>query len=502
MQDLLLQSAGRVPDKNALETPDEAWSYQEMADRARQYANAIVAAELKPQGRAALLMGNGPEYVAAYFGIFLSGGIAVPLDVKAQPSWFESVMADCGVEVLVTSPQYFRQLSKMNVAQVPFVVTPSATPMPIQAQTKSIDADSQPCSVIDHRVEPVQPAVINYTSGSSGSPKGVVMSHRAILANTRSIVESLSLRQEDRVMQILPFSYCYGASLLHTHFMVGGTVTVDNRFQYPSVVLEHLRSSRCTGFAGVPSTFHTLATRCRLVGSDYPDLRYVTQAGGKMQPDLVDAVRSAISPAQLYVMYGQTEASARLSCLDPERWHDKRGSVGKPIPGVRLKVVREDDSEASLGESGEIWAAGENLMSGYWRRPAETERSLVGGWLRTGDLGRIDEEGYLFIEGRRTDLIKCQGYRISPAEVEEVVSRHPAIREVVVVGLPDSRCGEVVSAVLALRQGASLSLEELQRHCRQMLPVVKVPSRVVVVDELPRSASGKLQREALLKLFQ
>jgi acyl-CoA synthetase (AMP-forming)/AMP-acid ligase II len=501
MQDLLLRSAARTPDKNAIETEDQAWSFQRLADRTRQYANALVAAGLEPGGRAALLMENGPEYVAAYFGVFLAGGIAIPLDVKAQPSWYESVLSDCDVELLITSPQYFRHLGKMNVPRLNNVVTPSATNMTMQIHTNNINVDAQSSSDIDRRVDPAAPALINYTSGSSGRPKGVVMSHRAILANTRSIVVSLGLQQHDRVMQILPLSYCYGASLLHTHLMVGGTITIDNRFQYPSVVLEHLRSARCTGFAGVPSTFHTLVTRCKLNGSDYPDLRYVTQAGGRMQPDLVDSVRNAIAPARLYLMYGQTEASARLTCLEPERWQDKRGSAGRPIPGVNLKIIREDGSEASTGEPGDIWVAGDNLMSGYWRQPVESERVLRAGWLRTGDVGRVDEDGFLYIEGRRSDLIKCQGYRISPAEVEEVVNRHPAIREVAIVGLPDSQCGEIVSAVLALKQGASLSAEDLERHCRQLLPAVKVPRRVITVDQLPRSSTGKIQREALVKLF-
>lgn len=501
MQDLLLQSARRMPDKRAVETLDQCWSFQRLADRSRQYANALAVAQLNPGERAALFMENGPEYIAAYFGVFLAGGVAVPLDVKTQPSWCQSILEDCDVELLITSPKHFPHLQKMKTPGVTCVVTPTATKTKVQAEAKNIDADSQSCTEIDRRVDPALPAVINYTSGSSGCPKGVVVSHRAILANTRGIAASLDLREHDRVMQILPFSYCYGASLLHTHFMVGGTVTVDNRFQYPSAVLEHLKSARCTGFAGVPSTFHTLITRCRLRGSDYPDLRYMTQAGGRMHPDLVDAVRSAIAPARLHVMYGQTEASSRLTCLDPERWQDKRGSAGRPIPGVELRIAREDGSEAPAGESGEIWASGENLMSGYWHQPDETDRTLAGRWLRTGDLGRIDDEGFLFIEGRLSDLIKCHGYRISPAEVEDAVSRHPAIQEVAILGLPDSQCGEMVSAVLALKQGASLSVEDLQRHCRQLLPAVKVPKRVITVDRLPRSSSGKLQREALVKLF-
>ncbi|MCI0621733.1 MAG: acyl--CoA ligase [Acidobacteria bacterium] len=498
MQDLLLSSAGHAPASVAVKSPDQTWSYERLLKRSRQYAQTLSLAGIVPGERVALLMENGPEYVAAYFGVFLAGAVAVPLDVKAQPAWLSMVLTDSEVAVLVTFPQ---QVRKMMTGPLRCVVTPSATLGPVPPQIKLMDADSQPCSEIDFRPDPSSPAVINYTSGSSGQPKGVVMSHRAILANTRSIATYLGLHREDRVMQILPFSYCYGASLLHTHFMVGGTVVIDNRFQYPSAVLGQLKRSRCTGFAGVPSTFHTLAARCVLRGSDYPHLRYVTQAGGRMEPDLVDAVREAIAPARLFVMYGQTEASARLTYLDPDRWLEKRGSVGRPIPGVALKVVQEDGAKASAGVTGEIWASGENLMNGYWRQPDETARVLVDGWLRTGDLGHVDADGFLYIKGRVRDLIKCHGYRISPAEIEVVVKQHPAIYDAVILGLPDPQCGEVVCVVLALKQGTVLSDEELKRHCRQHLPPIKVPRRILKVEQLPRSWSGKLQKEALLKLF-
>lgn len=498
MQDLLLRSASHAPASAAVESLDQTWSYERLLNRSRQYAQTLARAGLSHGDRVALLLENGPEYVAGYFGIFLAGAVAVPLDIKAQPAWLNTVMADCEVKVLITSPQ---QVSKIRAPQLCYVITPAPSLTPVPPQTRLLDVDSNAGLEIDVRRDPSSPAVINYTSGSSGQPKGVVMSHRAILANTRSIVAYLDLGSADRVMQILPFSYCYGASLLHTHFLVGGAVVIDNRFQYPSSVLERLRKSGCTGFAGVPTTFHTLTTRCALRGSDYPHLRYVTQAGGRMDPELVDTVREAIAPARLFVMYGQTEASARLTYLDPEHWHERRGSAGRPIPGVSLKIILEDGSEGSAGMTGEIWARGENLMSGYWHRPSETNEVLVDGWLRTGDFGYLDEGGFLYIEGRVRDLIKCHGYRISPSEVEDVVMLHPAVHEAAVLGLPDPHSGEMVSAVLALKPGASLSAEELQLHCRQILPPVKVPRRIVTVGHLPRSSSGKLQKEALVKLF-
>jgi acyl-CoA synthetase (AMP-forming)/AMP-acid ligase II len=502
LQDLLLESAGAFPDRTALIDVDASWSYQRLLARSHQYAQAFQEAGLLPGDRIGLLMENGPEYVSAYFGVFLAGCVAVPLDFKSQAVVLAGILQDCKVECLtVTSAQVSRLKSILEFAQpLRWLICSSQLPLG-SYHLNCISANTQEAVTRDVRNGPSSPAVINYTAGSSSRPKGVVMSHRAILANTRSIIAYLELTHQDRIMQVLPFFYCYGASLLHTHLMVGGSVVIDNRFLYPSAVLSNMAQARCTGFAGVPSTFHTLVTKCNLRDSFSPALRYVTQAGGRMHPQLVDAIRAAIAPARLFIMYGQTEASARLTYLEPERWTDKRGSVGQPIPGVSLKVATETGVEAPPGTVAEIWVRGENLMSGYWGEPGETSRVLVDGWLRTGDLGYLDEDGFLFIKGRVTEIIKSGGFRISPGEVEDVLIRHPAVSEVAVLGFADSQSGEMVSAVLALKEGQAVSEVELIRHCKSILPAYKIPQRIVLLPELPKSASGKLQKELLAKLF-
>jgi len=503
MQDLLLYPAAQSPERTALMTLDENWDFGRLLHRARQYSQALDASGLANGDRVGLLMENGPQYVSAYFGTFLAGGVAVPLDYKSQSEKLAAILRDCHVRRLVIAPLQVPNVVGIleHKQHLTWIISPSELGVRSDG-IKCLSVDAIEGMPINIRQDHSSPAVINYTSGSSGLPKGVTMSHRAILANTRSIVSYLELNADDRVMQILPFFYCYGASLLHTHFMVGGSVAIDNRFIYPSSVLSNMEKSGCTGFAGVPSTFHTLSTKCDLSKLRNSKLRYMTQAGGRMDPQLVDVIRSAIAPSRFFVMYGQTEASSRLTFLQPERWIDKRGSVGKPIPGVSIKIGTESGRELPCGSVGEIWAQGENLMTEYWGNADETARVLVDGWLRTGDLGRIDEEGFLFIEGRVKGIIKSRGYRISPSEVEDVLGRHPAVYEAAVMGIPDSQDGEQVSAVLSLKQGASASETELAKHCRMFLPAYKIPRRFVLVPELPKSASGKLQRESLLTLFQ
>ena len=231
-------------------------------------------------------------------------------------------------------------------------------------------------------------------------------------------------------MVVLPFHYIYGKSLLNTHFFVGGSVVVDNRFLYPNVVLQTLQEQEVTGFAGVPSTFTILLNRSNLKALKFPKLRYVTQAGGAMAPAVQKEVAAVFAPARLFIMYGATEASARLSFLDPDDLPCKWGSIGKAIANVELFVADDLGRPLPAGEEGEIVARGSNLMSGYWNHPEEAEKVLRNGLYSTGDIGRMDAEGFLYIVGRTRDMIKIGGNRVSAKEIEEALHEHPDVVEV------------------------------------------------------------------------
>ncbi len=351
--------------------------------------------------------------------------------------------------------------------------------------------------VVAPELSPDAPALVLYTSGSTGQPLGVVQTFRNVDANTRSIVEYLGLTAEDRALVTLPLYYCYGRSVLQTHLFVGGSLVFDNRMAFPRTVLETMAAEGCTGLAGVPLTFEMIRRKVDVSTLAFPRLRYLTQAGGPMAPDTIAWVRSAFEPAQLYVMYGQTEATARLSYLPPDRAEDKAGSIGIAIPGVALRVVDERGRELPPGEVGELVARGRNVTPGYLDEPAETARLLRDGWLWTGDLAYRDDDGFFFHRGRAKEILKIGGHRVSPVEIEQVIARHPDVAEAAVVGVKHDLLGEVPAAVIVSRPGTSPTDADLRRHCLERLPAYQVPVSFSFVETLPRSESGKLQRAEL-----
>ena len=296
---------------------------------------------------------------------------------------------------------------------------------------------------------------------------------------------------------MLPFHYSFGNSLLLTHFAVGGRVVVDNRFAYPTTIVDTLERSRATGFSGVPSNYAILAAKTDFLRRPWPDLRYLTQAGGAMTPALTRRLLDELPPhIRLFVMYGQTEASARLSYVPPERLREKLGSIGIAIPGVTLTIRAEDGRECAPGEVGELVAAGENLMQGYWNDPAETALVLKEDGLHTGDLGRKDDDGYIFLVDRIKNMIKVGANRVSPREIEDVIAEVPGVAEVCVAGVPDELLGEAVEAFVVVAPGADVSAETHPRPLPRRARPLQGAARRALPRALPqeRGRQGAAQR--------
>ena len=515
LHDGVFAHAARRPDAPAVATPAARLSYADLAARVRAFAAQLVAAGAAPGDRILVALPNVPATVVAGLAIHAMGGTAVEVNREWSPEILAGIVAQSRARQAVVWGRDARVWAKVCARaslERLWVVHPGALS---RAMLEGLGPSAPPASLLldDGRVDPALPpaafvpakvssdatALVLYTSGSTGRPRGVIQTFGNVEANTRSIVQYLELGAEDRALLVLPLYYCYGRSVLQTHLFAGGSVFLDNRFAFPRVVLETLGAEGCTGFAGVPLTFEIIRRQVDVSTLSFPRLRYLTQAGGAMSQETIAWVRASFSPARLFVMYGQTEATARLAYLPPERAEEKKGSIGIPIPGVELRVVSPEGRELGPGEVGHLVARGGNVTPGYLDEPEETAAILRGGWLWTGDLAHRDADGFFFHEGRSKEILKIGGHRVSPVEIEHVVAAHPGIAEAAVVGKNDALMGELPIAFVVPRDGAMPEHAALSRFCRERLAAYKVPVRFVAVDALPRNEAGKLLRAELTR---
>jgi len=513
LHDWVFAHAERRPDAPAVATPTTRLTYGDLARRVRALAGHLAEAGVGPGGRVLVALPNAPATVVASLSVQLLGATAVEVNREWGPEILSGILARTGARHAFGWARDGRAWEKIcAAAPLERLWILNDGPLPV-ALVAGLGATRAAWVLEDGRADPAlgEPpparpsplapdaaALILYTSGSTGTPRGVVQTVRNVDANTRSIVEYLGLGPDDRALVVLPLYYCYGRSVLQTHLFAGGSVFLDGRFTFPRVVMDALASEGCTGFAGVPLTYEIIRRKVDVSALAFPRLRYLTQAGGAMAPDTIAWVREVFRPARLFVMYGQTEATARLSYLPPDRAEEKKGSIGVPIPGVELAVVDEQGRELPRGETGHLVARGANVTPGYFEEPEETAAILHGGWLWTGDLALRDADGFLFHQGRSKEILKIGGHRVSPVEIEHVVGEHPDLAEAAVVGVPDPLMGEVPAAFVVARPGHVPDEEAIRRFCRERLPPYKVPVRVTAIDALPRNESGKLLRAQLV----
>lgn len=496
--DLLRESVRRFADREAIRHRGTATTYGELWRSVLAVSRALRVHGLGQGERVALLIDNSPEYVAAYYAVLHAGGVVVGLNTALRGAELARQIRSCGAAALIAAPDHPDLASVVGAGNTIRMVACTASQAdraaPPGAHAWGDWASATDASDDSPAIDASHPAAIIYTSGTTGDPRGVTLSHCNLVANTQSILGYLGLTAADRIVNVLPFYYSYGNSVLHTHLAVGGSIVLENSLTYPHLVVQTMAQESATGFSGVPSTFALLLQRVTLGDYDLASLRYLTQAGGAMAPALTQRLRAALPRARLFVMYGQTEATARISYLPPERLDDKMGTVGIGIPGVTIEVRDEADARVPAGTAGEVCVRGDNVMLGYWENPQATARVLRDGWLHTGDIGRMDAEGYLSLVGRSSDMIKTGAHRVSPLEIEEVLLELDGISECAALGIADEILGEVIKVFIVPRAGAALDARAVQAHCRARLAAYKVPKEVTFVTGLPRTASGKVKR--------
>ncbi|MFQ5652167.1 MAG: class I adenylate-forming enzyme family protein [bacterium] len=422
-----------------------------------------------------LLSDNSLFFIICYLAIMKSGNVVVLVAPRISGAQLEAIITRCSLRAVFLEDK-FR----------------SKVPETYRRYTESLlTAMSDGEGVLDAQTDDDDVAAIIFTSGSTGEQKGVMLTHKNIRVNTESILSCMGITAEDRMEVVLPFYYCYGTSLLHTHLRAGGSIVI-NKSVFLGSVIKEIEDYRCTGFAGVPATYQILIHRTNFLEQDFPSLRFLAQAGGKLTTPYIAQIVNEFKDKTFFVMYGATEATARLSCLDPRRLREKLGSIGKGIPGVTLEVLDENDHPVKPGEEGQITARGDNIMKGYYKDPEGTKEVLKNGRYYTGDLATVDEDGFIYVVGRARNIIKSAGFRISPDEVEEVIAKVDKVLQSVVIGVPDELMGEAVAAVVETNAPSEELKNDIISTCNSSLASYKVPRRVVFSSRFPLNSSGKV----------
>jgi len=433
--------------------------------------------------RVALQLSNSPEYLAAFYGTLLADCVVVPLPISLEEHRRRQILGSCKPEILIT------RLSDFNSQEAHSPATTLALP-----ENSNEKISFSPPVRRDRDL-----AMLLFTSGSMGMPKGVMLSHRNLLANADSILRGLPICADDRALAVLPFCHAFGNSILQTHILSGATLLID-RLTFPSSIVEALRRLEATSFSAVPEVYSMLLKYGHLGELPLPALRYMTVAGGGLRYDLATEIENRIRPASFHVMYGQSEATARLASLPPEQLRIRRGSIGRPISGVDLAVMDEANRELPAGIIGMLCARGENVMLGYWQDKSATTDVLSGdGWLRTGDLAHCDEDGFFYLHGRASLLVKVQGHRVHPAEIEGLVEA--GFPETCAVAIPMARGDETRFVLfLAPRDDRPINVMKIRAVCQSELPAYKQPLHYEVLDRFPLTPGYKIDRSALALL--
>ncbi|MDP2344801.1 MAG: class I adenylate-forming enzyme family protein [Deltaproteobacteria bacterium] len=505
--------AADFPHRLALASPTARLSYRDLDARVDDVARVLLGLGVRAGERVLSSLALCPAAAVTALAVQRIGAVSVELSRDFSDGVQASALRRSGAQaVVIAGKDAARWQQTWSSSRPRVVIGVHDGPLSAAPHLGHCDAHLQEDGVVvsptsidgpdvgDDNFDDDAAALVLLTSGSSGAPLGVVLSSRNLAANARAIAACLELSARDHAMCVLPLSYAYGRSILHSHLVVGGSVFLDPRSLYPRLVMETLADEHCTNFSGVPVTYELLRRQVIVDPSALTSLRFVTQAGGAMSKDTTRWVRTAFAPAPLIIMYGATEATARLSWLPPSRAH-KEGSIGLPIPGVSFRLIDDDGAEVKRGGVGHLVASGNNVALGYLDDSERAREVFRDGALWTGDLARVDEDGCYFLVGRAREMLKIAGHRTSPAEIEEELTAHDAIVEAAVIGQPDEILGDVPVALIVVALDSDVDDDVLRAWLRRRLPSFKIPRAFARVPALPRGPNGKVQRGQLRALF-
>ncbi len=490
----LERHAAQTPDLVAIRFEGRSISYGQLNSDANRLACSLRAAGVAAADRVALYLPNVPEFAVAYYAAQKLGAIPVTINAILKMEEVRYLLDDSGASVVLTMDELTGYVSDDCTAlRLRIVVDPKGAKPGWSALADLLAQGSDKFESVQRGPEDI--AALLYSSGTTGFPKGVSLTQHNIHSNIAlpPLARYSDYRPGDRLATFLPLFHVYGQNyIMNAAFLAGATMVLFSRF-VPDVVLRAIGEERITHFFAVPTIYINLLAM-DLSGYDLSSLRYEMSAAATM-PEEISRRWTERFGRRVFEGYGLTECSP-FSCYNDSVEH-RFGSVGRAVDGFELKIFDESDRELPFGEQGEIVIRGDGVMQGYWNRVDESATSLRGGWLHTGDVGRMDKDGYVYITDRVKDMINVSGFKVWPAEVEQYLYKLPGVQEAAVYGIPAGAQGEKVIVAVVLKAGATLTAEDVIAYCRQNIAAYKVPAQVDIVKELPKSPSGKLLKRVL-----
>ncbi len=509
LHDFLIHSAERLPDKIALVAGSNRLTYRELDARSDALARALVARGVERGDRVVVFADNTVETVVSFWATLKANAIIVIVNPLTKADKLTYLLNDCRAKALVTdahltnvfadaarrSPHLRTVIVSGAMDRAKLEGLPTLTAFADALAEAGLGAPPRKCIDVDL-------AAIIYTSGSTGEPKGVMLTHRNMLTAATSISTYLENVEDDVILGVLPLAFDYGLYQMIMAFRMGARLVLERSFAFVAQVLKKVVEEGVTGFPGVPTMFATLAAMKDLSGYDFSKIRYVSNTAAALPVKHITMLKDLFPKAKIFSMYGLTECK-RCTYLPPADIDRKPTSVGIAIPNTELWIVDENDQKVGPGVVGQLVIRGATVMKGYWEKPEATAKRLKPGpipgeqVLYTGDFCKLDEEGYLYFVGRMDDIIKSRGEKVAPKEVEGALVSIPGIKEAAVIGVPDDLWGHAVKAFVVLEPGVTLDPKEIERECQKRLENFMVPKYTVIVDDLPKTTTGKIKKTDL-----
>ncbi|MCA1683472.1 MAG: long-chain fatty acid--CoA ligase [Actinobacteria bacterium] len=487
LSEILTGSADRDAEQIAIKLDDVELSYGMLLEGARRVAGLLRARGLEPGDRVAIMLPNVPYFPVCYYGALRAGAVVVPMNVLNKRREVAFYLRDSGAKLLFVWEDFAGdgEPGAVDEGCDCVVVEPG--------KFEELVGAAEPVAEMEDR-DGSDTGVILYTSGTTGTPKGAELTHDNLRRNCQLSIDLFDLGPDQVTLGALPLFHSFGQTCgMNATILAGGTLTLIPRFD-PARALEIMQRDEVTVFEGVPTMYNAMLNVPERDRYDTSSLKVCVSGGSAMPVELLKGFEKAFS-CKILEGYGLSETSPAASFNHPDR-ERKPGSIGTPVDGVEMKLVDEDGQEVPAGEVGEIVIRGHNVMKGYWQRPDATQDAIRDGWFHSGDMAKVDDDGYFFIVDRKKDMIIRGGFNVYPREIEEVLYEHPDVREAAVLGIPHDEYGEEVGAAVALKEGADVSAEELRDYVKSHVAAYKYPRRVWFVDELPKGPTGKiLKRE-------